>query len=156
MRRKFTSYKSFAEASITDIFSAADLQASQHLRATCLSTTIFENRDGHFYPRSIPLQAQFSPVYSISVTDLDHDGKPDIILLGNNDYPRLKLGKMDANFGTVLMNDGKGNFKYAGFNETGLFAAGDTKHSEFITIHGEKYFLIGINNSDIIAYKMKR
>jgi hypothetical protein len=154
MRRKFTSYKSYADATITDIFSAAELKDAQHLSANCLETMIFENRNGVFYSRPIPLQAQFSPVYKIVVADLNKDNAPDILLFGNNEYPRLKIGKMDANFGTVLLNDGKGNFKYAAPVETGLFTPGDVKEAAIINLGGAKYILVGINNAGLLNYKL--
>lgn len=154
MRRKFTSYKAYADASINDIFSADELKDAMHLKATHLETTIFENRNGVFYPRSIPLQSQFSPVYKTVVVDVNKDGYPDILFFGNNEYPRLKIGKMDANFGTVLLNDGKGNFKYAGSSDTGLFVPGDVKDAGIIHANGASYLLIGINNGDILTYKL--
>jgi hypothetical protein len=154
MRKKFTSYKSYSEATINDIFSAAELKDAMHLKATHLETTIFENRDGSFYSRAIPLQAQFSPVYKILPGDINKDGYPDILLFGNNEYPRLKIGKMDANFGTVLLNDGKGNFRYAGSAETGLFVPGDVRDASMINVNGAKYIFIGINNADLLNYKI--
>jgi hypothetical protein len=155
MRRKFTSYRSYADATITDIFPADELKSATHLKTTCLETIIFENKDGVFFPRSMPLQAQFSPVYKILVDDVNKDGKPDILLFGNNEYPRLKIGKLDANFGTVLLNDGKGNFKYAGSSQTGLFVAGDVKDASMIMVKEKKYLLIGINNGELLNYQLK-
>ena len=96
MRKKFTSYKSYADAGMEDIFSAEELKDAQRLKATWLETTIFENRNGKFFPKKLPLEAQFSPVYKIIVADLNNDNVNDLILLGNNDYPRLKIGKIDA------------------------------------------------------------
>jgi hypothetical protein len=154
MRRKFTSYKSYADATITDIFSADELKDAQHLSASCLETMVFENRNGVFYPRPIPLQAQFSPVYKILIADVNKDNYPDILLFGNNEYPRLKIGKMDANFGTVLLNDGKGNFRYAAAGETGLVVPGDVKDAAFLKRNGTIYLLVGINNSDLLNYKL--
>jgi enediyne biosynthesis protein E4 len=156
MRKKFTSYKAYADATINDIFSPDELKDAHHLKAACLETMIFENRDGKFCPRSIPLQAQFSPVYKIIVNDLNGDDRPDILLFGNNEYPRLKIGKMDANFGTVLLNEGKGGFRYAGTNETGLFVPGDVRDAAEIKINGSKYLFIGINNADLLNYKLNR
>src|SRR4030095_2581995 len=112
---------------------------AMHLKTTCLETTFFENKDGVFFPRSMPLQAQFSPVYKILIEDINKDGSPDILLFGNNEYPRLKIGKLDANFGTVLLNDGKGNFKYAASSQTGLFVAGDVKDASMIMVKEKKY-----------------
>jgi hypothetical protein len=156
MRKKFTSYKSYADATMNDIFSDNELKDAKILSATNLSTTYFENRDGKFYPHDLPVQAQFSPVYKIVTEDFNHDGFADLLLLGNNEYPRLKLGKMDANFGTLLLNDGKGNFVYSANKDNGLFIAGDVKDAMIIHANGSRFLLVGINNSDMVNFKLNQ
>jgi hypothetical protein len=154
MRKKFTSYKSFADATLNDIFSVDELKSAQHLSATSLATVWFENRNGHFYEHRLPVQAQFSPVYRIVVHDFNNDHFPDLLLLGNNEYPRLKLGKMDANFGTLLLNDGKGNFNFSKNSENGLFVPGDVKDAQLIRFRNADYLLLGINNAALMTYKL--
>jgi hypothetical protein len=154
MRKKFTSYKSYAEATIQDVFSAEDLKSAGKLKATHLATTYFENVNGHFTERSLPVQAQFSPVYKIVVGDWNKDGYDDLLLLGNNDYPRLKMGKMDASFGTVLLNDGRGNFRFVQNKETGLLVVGDVKDAAIIRVRDARYLIVGVNNADLVNYKL--
>jgi hypothetical protein len=60
---------------------------------------------------------------------------------------------MDANFGTVLLSDGKGNFQFAG-SQTGLFVAGDVKDASTIRVNGKKYLLVGVNNGDLLSYQL--
>ena len=156
MRRKFTNYKSYSDAEMKDIFSAEEIKDAKHLAATHLETTLFENKNGKFYPRQIPLEAQFSPVYKIVVEDLNKDGYDDLLLLGNNDYCRLKMGKMDANLGTVLLNDGTGNFRYVSNVDTGLLIPGDAKDALVITVNGLRYLMAGVNNSSLLTYKLNR
>jgi hypothetical protein len=103
---------------------------------------------------SLPVEAQFSPVYKIIIYDFNKDSFPDILLLGNNELARLKLGKMDANFGTILLNDGKGNFTFAG-NNTGLFIAGDVKDAVIMKINDGNYLFTGINNAELLNFKLK-
>jgi len=153
MRKKFTSYKNYADANIHDIFTPDELKDAKSLSATNLATTFFENRNGKFYSHSLPVQAQFSPVYKIVIEDFNSDHFPDILLLGNNEYPRLKLGRMDANFGTLLLNDGKGNFVYSGNKDNGLFIAGDVKDALTIDVNGSKFLMIGINGNDLVNFK---
>ena len=156
MRRKFTSYKSYADATMKDIFSSPEIDSARHLEATHLSTTLFENVDGRFIPRTLPLQAQFSPVYKIVVHDWNGDNHEDLLLLGNNNHPRLRMGKMDASFGTVPLNDGKGKFRYAGYQETGLIVAGDVKDAAIIGTGTQQHLLIGINNEGWMHYKLNK
>lgn len=156
MRRRFTSYKSYADASLGDIFSPDELKDAMKLKATQLETMLFINEKGQFIPKKLPVQAQFAPVYAIVPADVNGDGFQDIILLGNNDYPRLKLGKIDACFGTLLLNDGKAGFKYVPQTESGLRIAGDVKSALIINIQGQQYLLAGVNNNSIITYRNNR
>ena len=110
--------------------------------------------NGHFVEKALPIEAQFSPVYKIIVQDWNKDGYDDLLLLGNNDYPRLKMGKMDANFGTLLLNDGKGNFRFVSNKEAGLLVPGDVKDAAIIRVKDARYLLIGINNADMVTYKL--
>ncbi|MGZ3938690.1 MAG: FG-GAP repeat domain-containing protein, partial [Flavisolibacter sp.] len=154
MRKKFTSYKSYADASMSEIFTTDELKDAKTLTTTNLGTSYFENKKGRFYLHPLPVQAQYSPVYKVLVEDFNDDGFPDLLLLGNNEYPRLKLGKMDANFGTLLLNDGKGNFVYSANKDNGLFIAGDTKDALVLRVTGNKYLLVTINGADLITYKL--
>jgi hypothetical protein len=156
MRKKFTSYKSYADASIHDIFSEAELKDAQKLKATRLETTVFKNVNGKFIPQPLHLQAQFSPVYKIIVADLNQDGFNDLILMGNNDYARLKIGKIDANFGVVLINDGKGNFTYLPQTQTGIRIAGDVKDALLLPIDGQTFLVVGINGMPLLNYKLNK
>lgn len=155
MRRKFTSYKSYADAALTDVFSAGELKDAMKLRATQLETMLFINENGNFIPRKLPIQAQFAPVYKILSIDVNSDGSKDLVLLGNNDYPRLKIGKIDASFGTVLLNDGKGNFTYMPQAESGLRIAGDVKDAVILEAAGQRFLIAGVNNSKLVTYSIK-
>jgi hypothetical protein len=154
MRKKFTSYKSYADAVMTDLFTADELKDARVLTTTNLGTTYLENRNGRFFPHPLPVQAQFSPVYKIVVEDFNSDGFTDLLLLGNNEYARLKLGKMDANFGTLLLNDGKGNFVYSANKDNGLFIAGDVKDALVLRVNGSRYLMVTVNGADFINYKL--
>ena len=156
MRRKFTSYKSYADATIADIFSTEELKDAMKLQATQLETMLFINDNGRFVPKELPLQSQFAPVYKILAIDVNGDNAKDLLLLGNNDYPRLKIGKMDACFGTLLLNDGKGNFTYLPQQESGLRIAGDVKDAVVMKVGGQQFVIAGVNNASLVTYKFNR
>jgi hypothetical protein len=156
MRRKFPSYASYADATMDQIFSGKELHTAQTLEANELATCYFKNTQGTFNKSELPIEVQFSPVYKIISEDLNADGYQDLLLFGNNEYPRLKLGKMDASFGMILLNDGKGNFKYQKYTEHGLAVAGDVKDAVFLNYKGDRYLILGINNSELVTFKMLR
>lgn len=77
-----------------------------------------------FKPGKLPVEANFFPVYAIATGDFDRDGKQDIILGGNTDRARIKIGKIDAGYGMMFKGDGKGNFAYVPQLKSGLTVRG--------------------------------
>ncbi|MEO7583883.1 MAG: VCBS repeat-containing protein [Ferruginibacter sp.] len=150
MRTRFTDYKSYADASMKDIFSVDEMKDAKHLQANELSTAYFEmGADGKFQKKALPIQAQFSPVFAITVLDYDKDGKSDLLLCGNINHARLRFGKSDANYGILLKGDGQGNFNYINQRQSGFHIWGDVR--SVLSINN--ILLFGINQDDIKAYK---
>ena len=94
---------------------------------------------GKFEAKSLPIEAQFSPVFSIESTDLNGDGFEDLILGGNLLDTKLKFGKLDALHGLVLLGNGKGEFKSLSAKESGLGLRGEirgiTQVGNYLAIH---------------------
>lgn len=153
MRRRFTSYKAYADASITELFTPDELATAKKLSANTTATTLFLNQNGKFVETTLPLQAQFAPVAQILTSDFDHDGKPDLLLLGNHSDNRLKLGSMDAGYGCLLKGDGKGGFTYISQPVSGLSVTGDVKSALELTVGNVPYLVIGAADGPLKFYK---
>ncbi|MBT8299186.1 MAG: VCBS repeat-containing protein, partial [Maribacter sp.] len=153
LRPRFTSYKDYADAKIEDIFSAKQLNDAKKLSSNRMETTLLlGSAENKFTTANLPEQAQYSPINSINIYDFNKDGKKDILLLGNNHFFKLRLGKFDANYGTLLLGDGKGGFKYMNQVESGLDVRATVKSSLLIE---DKLFL-GINNNSLKAYQFSK
>jgi enediyne biosynthesis protein E4 len=124
LRQKFPTYTSYSNTTLQDILTEDQLKSAKKLETDYLETTYFENDKGIFRAKKLPLEANFFPVYAIATGDFDHDGKQDIILGGNTDHARIKIGKIDAGYGMMLKGDGKGNFAYVPQLESGLSIRG--------------------------------
>ncbi|MEO8412473.1 MAG: VCBS repeat-containing protein [Ginsengibacter sp.] len=149
---RFPTFKSYADATLKDIFTEDELKDAKHLQANDLSTSFFEfGADGKFHEKVLPVQAQFSPVFAITALDYDKDGNTDLLLCGNINHTRLRFGKSDANYGVLLKGDGKGNFNYINQRQSGFNIWGDVR--SVININGD--LLFGINEDEIKAYKLK-
>ncbi|WP_199269766.1 VCBS repeat-containing protein [Mucilaginibacter lacusdianchii] len=153
MRRKFTSYKAYADAAVQDIIPADKLEKATHLVANEVNTCVFLNQNGKFVKNTLPTEAQFSMVSKVVAQDFDHDKQTDLLLMGNHTDNRLKIGSIDANYGCLLKGDGKGNFTYVSQQVSGLNIKGDVKSAVEITISGTKYLLIGISGEPLMFYK---
>jgi hypothetical protein len=152
MRTRFTDYKSYANAGMKDIFTEVEMKDAKHLQATHLNTTYFETgADGKFHEKALPLQVQYSPVFTITSLDYDKDGKKDLLLCGNINQARLRFGKCDANYGMLLKGDGKGNFTYINQQQSGFNIWGDVR--SVLTVNNT--LLFGINQGAIKAYQSK-
>jgi hypothetical protein len=152
MRTRFSSYASYASANIKNIFTEDELKDAKHLQANYLKTAYFESgADGRFHEKSLPLQTQFSPVFTITQLDYDKDGNKDLLLCGNINHARLRFGKCDANYGILLHNDGNGNFSYINQQQSGFHLWGDVRS----VVEINNTLLFGINQGDVKAYKQK-
>jgi len=155
LRSKFTTYTSYADAGIRDIFDDEKLSKAKKLSANHMHTTLFLSKaDGTYSIGTLPRQAQYAPVYQVSLEDFNADGHEDILLLGNNGYFKLRLGRFDANYGTLLTGDGTGNFTYVPQHKSGLHLRGDVRSAIrirdllFLGIYGE-----GIKTVRILSTK---
>src|SRR4026207_2497552 len=146
LRQRFPTYDSYSNATIEDILTPEQLRSAKVLTANYFETTYFENDEGVFKAKKLPLQANFSPVYAICPGDFDRDGKQDILLAGNIDQTRIKIGKIDAGYGVLLKGDGKGSFEYIPQIKSGLSVKGCTR--DLIMLHGKTNdrILFGVNN----------
>ena len=153
MRQRFPDYKSYADVTIHEIFSQAQLAEAGHHKATHLETLLFLNQgNGKMKAKALPIQAQYAPVYTVTELDYNQDGNADLLLCGNNNHTKLRLGKMDANYGILLKGDGLGNFQYLPQRQCGFQLKGDVRSVVLL----EDLLLFGVNEEKIVAYKKAR
>ena len=151
MRTRFPDYKGYADASIKEIFTKEELNGVSILKANSLKTTAFiNNGKGKFKELSLPVQAQLSPVFTITAVDYNKDGNKDLLLCGNISQARLRFGKYDANYGLLLQGDGKGGFSYVPQQQSGFNLKGDVR--SVLTVNNK--LLFGINQQSLKAYQI--
>ena len=143
LKPRFPDYTSYANATMETIFTEAELKDVTTLRADILKTVYLENKGNKFEIIDLPIQAQFSPVYTMAAWDVDQDGDQDIVMAGNETLVRARIGKTDANKGFVFLNDGKGKFTYVPQNKSGLDLGGDIRQLLFIPAKDRTHLLVG-------------
>ena len=149
LRKKLVNYQVYSQATMEDLFDGNTLGKASKLEVTNLNTMILENDKGNFVSHSLPIQAQFAPVYAIVLRDVNHDGKKDLFLAGNNSKLRLRLGKVDANTGLVLINKGNFHFTTLTPQQVGFYLRGDVRDAKQIG----SYLLVGVNNEKLRIFK---
>lgn len=153
LKKKYLKYKDYNNQKLTDIFSSEQLQSSKVLEVRYLSSGVFINDKGKLRFQEFPIEAQFSPVYSILSSDLNGDGYHDLILGGNFYESRPQTGRYDASYGLILISDGKGNFKPINARGSGLSIKGAVR--DMILVEGNPtHLLIGVNKDSLKVYTL--
>lgn len=155
MRSKFTDYASYSKAKMTDLFSEEELENSLKLEIQTLESMYFENTSTGFKAHPLPRMTQAFPVNSILPIDLNQDGNMDLILGGNQSQTRIRIGKIDAGLGQVLIGDGKGNFNLITQEESGLGIKGDIKSILNLKAGDSTLIIFGINQQKPEVYQIR-
>ena len=155
LKKKFLEYHSYADATINDIFSEEQFKSAVMLKANMMETIFLQNNGTEgFLLKPLPLEAQYAPVFAIAAADVNHDGKPDMILAGNNSWTRIKFGRYRANHGVVLLGDGKGNFTYSQQAQSGLNLRDDVRSVELFHAGIDSQLIFGVNDDSVKSYKI--
>jgi len=150
LRKRFTTFASYADITLSDIYKSEELASAGHLTANHFETTLFLSGTGNtFTVMPLPEQVQYSPVHTITMLDYNGDGADDLLLCGNDSHTKIRLGKFDANYGVLLQGDGTGAFQYVSQATSGFEVRGDVR--SVLTL--KDVLLFGIGQQSIKAYK---
>jgi enediyne biosynthesis protein E4 len=153
LENKFPKYSDFGEKTVKDIFGKTAIDKAILKKAVLFESCVFlNNGNGTFKTYKLPVEAQFSPVRSILDYDINKDGKPDLVLAGNNYAVRQSYGRYDASYGWCLMAD-SGGFKALMPAKSGLKILGDARKIVPIDIAGKHYLLAAVNNGELQVFQ---
>ena len=148
LKKKYLKYESFKAQAVDDIFTDEQLSNAIRLDAFVLESSLMLNDGkGNFTLLALPLEAQLSPVYAISVQDFDEDGKEDIVLGGNLYRTKPEVGRYDASMGLFLKGNGDGTFDAWPASRSGLRIEGELRDLLTFKVSG-KLLLVGARNNN--------
>jgi hypothetical protein len=152
--KKYPNYSDFGGKTAKDIFGKNKLDQSILKKAVLFESCLFlNNGNGTFITFKLPIEAQFSPVRDILVRDIDKDGKPDLILAGNNYAVRPSYGRYDASYGWCLMGDTGHRYNTLMPVESGLKIIGDARRIHLIKVLGKQYLVAVVNDGDLQIFR---
>ncbi|MDX1905395.1 MAG: VCBS repeat-containing protein [Bacteroidia bacterium] len=102
LRRRFSSYKTFAGRTVEGIFTREELAGAVSRKAVTFASAWVENQGGTFVVHPLPPEAQWSVVMTALVADVDQDGHQDLLLGGNQYAVGPMPGRQDATAGLWL------------------------------------------------------
>jgi len=155
MRKKFVTYKSYADATIQDIFPADKLaQAKVYHCDQLASGVLYAGADGHFTFSSFPTEAQFSKIYGAVVDDFEGNKGKDILVAGNFFPYRTQLGRCDASLGLLMQLKGQ-ELAPVDPARSGCYIGGDVRAMTSIrTGAGERWVIVAKNDDSVQVLKV--
>ncbi|HXO76004.1 MAG TPA: VCBS repeat-containing protein, partial [Puia sp.] len=147
----------YAKKTIQDLFPPALLNKAIVRTFNYPSSIIaFNLGNGKFRIQRMPDQVQLSSLNAILCTDVNGDGAPDLVMGGNEFGFLPQFGRLDASFGHVLLNDGKGHLAWQEPATSGLYLTGQIR--DIIGISGKSThdILLLRNNDYPVLYRVNK
>ncbi len=154
LKKKFLYAADFAKADMNELFGQKKLDQSKKLSADCFENMVFIN-DGkmNFTANPLPYLLQLSTFRAAATIQTFKDIDEVILLMGNFYANNIELGRQDADFGSVLINRGKGKFGHAPLN--GLAITGEVRNILPIKIGKRIAYLLARNNASLKLISFK-
>lgn len=156
-RNKFSRYREYGMATMDMLLDETDLKDALILEANQLSSVFVENLGNNsFKLTTLPALAQVAPVNGLVTDDVNGDGNPDVVMVGNDYGNEVFVGRYDAFNGLILLGDGKGNFSAKTSAETGFYVPGDAKSLVKLTGDKADLFITAQNRDSLKVFANAR
>lgn len=150
LRKKFNYARDFAEAKLQDIVSADALSDAQHYSADYFgSCVLLNNGNLKFDVQELPWQTQLTSFRDAVAVNVNGDKFPDILMVGNYYENNIEMGRYDADYGSLLVSDDKGGFRYQTLNEVAI--KGQSRKVRELKIGNREAFVIARNNDSTVV-----
>ncbi|AEM70003.1 FG-GAP repeat protein [Allomuricauda ruestringensis DSM 13258] len=151
LKKKYTTYESFAGDTMEEIFGGDVLNSSTLLEVDTLKSGYLRNDDGNFVFVPFKNELQVSPIMSFLVDDFDGDGNTEVLVGGNYFGVKPYHGRLDSFPGALI----KSERDIVLGNQLGLdFTQKSIRHLKTITLNKQKYLLAVFNNDKAQVYKI--
>ena len=155
LKKEVLKYSDYASKTYETLLPEPVRQGALDKEMKYLKRAILWNEEGGFRLEALPQEAQYAPVFSIVVDDLDGDNQLDIWLGGNFYGLKPEVGRLDASEGTFLKGDGKGKFEVVPASQTGIRVKGEVRDATTIETTQGKVLIVARNNQELKAFKLK-
>jgi hypothetical protein len=158
---RYPTFAAFAQASVGQLFSAAQLRQAVHLQADTFASVYLHNEGGgRFKMSALPNLAQIAPIKSMVVHDVDGDGHLDLIIGGNLYDAEPNTTRADAGNGLWLkgLAGGKqeGHFTPVPASESGLLASKNVSGLALIRTQAGLALLVANTGDSLQAFTIRK
>ena len=153
IRKHIFSYYAYAHTTTDNLGTMLNMEKAQTLYCRKLESVYVENLgNGQFRLADLPMEAQFAPLSGLLATDVNHDGLPDVVGVGNFYGTDVVTGRYDALHGVVLLNKGHGLFRTLPNTKSGFWVDGDARAIVSVNRQAHKPLLVVSRNADALVF----
>jgi hypothetical protein len=148
-KKQFVRYRTYSNATLDDVLTPQQQQQALHLKATVFANSIFYgSASGKFERKDLPDYAQTAPIMDMAVKDLNGDGLPDLVAVGNDYGLEVESGRLDAGDGWLLAGSKEKGLTIVPNPVSGIWASGEGRKVRILQ-HGanQKPLIVVANNN---------
>ena len=154
LKKKYLKYDQYKRAGMSDIFTAEQLKRAQVEQAEELRTVVVYNEGfGRFRLEALPLEAQLAPVYGIASGDWNGDGRVDLLVGGNQYRAKPEVGRYDASYGALLVQQAEGGFRFTPSAQSGIAIKGEVRDILPLRIGRKVVYVVTINGGELVSFE---
>lgn len=146
LTRTFTTFDSYAKASIDDVLAGRDTSSMSSMLVETYASGMLKNTNGAFTFEAFDDLAQVAPITEMLVDDFDGDSDADVVMTGNLRTADGEVIGYDGGMGLVLLNKGRGALQPLSSIESGLVLFGEGRDLGIVR-SGSRRLLIATRNS---------
>ena len=128
IKKENLNYKDYAAKTFQELFSPDSIKKAKLKMYNFTSSVIAWGKgNGQFDIQRLPAEVQYSSLNALLALDLNGDNQLDLVMGGNQFGFIPQFGRLDANYGLVLMNKGNRKFEVLDDKVSGLSITGQVK-----------------------------
>ena len=156
LKKQNLRFSEYAKKSIQDLFSKEVVtKAAVYEFNYCASCIATNQGGGKFDIDKLPVNAELSSVNAILCTDINKDGRTDLLMGGNQFYFQPQFSRLDASFGDLLLNKGNNQWDWVMPARSGFELRGEIKKIISLpSLSGDK--ILVLQNDELpVLYQVK-
>lgn len=152
---KFSSFKKFALADLTDIYSPRNLDRALKLEVNTLDSVWLRNDRDRLVLQPLPRLAQIAPGFGIVPGDFDLDGWTDLLTVQNDFSPQPETGRMDGGMSLLLRGGVPETFAPVWPHHSGISIVGDGKSALVWDSDGDRLpdLVVALNDGKVKVFR---
>ena len=153
LKKQNLKFEAYGNKTIQQLFPGEVMQKAQMYEfnsgASCIA---YNEGDGRFLVQPLPVQVQFSSVNAIVCHDFNQDGRPDLVMGGNQFHFQPQFSRLDASYGHFIINKGRSQWEWVAPRQSGLELRGMVRDIRLLPITGRTGLLFLQNDESPVFY----